>query len=84
MTVLNAKNADDPTLDALSKSGRRLAIQCASCGRFRYLNAARFDSGKTVSAVSKELRCGTCGSTDVDAVAVSRDPSNGYWPAEHS
>ncbi len=48
------------------------------------MNSARFAGDKKVSAVSETLTCGTCGSRDVKALAVSRNPENGYWPAEHS
>ncbi|WP_299812079.1 hypothetical protein [uncultured Roseibium sp.] len=84
MTLLTSIEADDPTVEDLSKSGRRLAIHCDCCGRFRYMNALRFSGDKKVSALSKTLTCGTCGSSDVRAVAVSRNPGNGYWPAEFS
>ena len=84
MPFLNSIQSDDPTVAALSKSDRRLAILCGYCGRFRYMNCSKFSSDQKVSALSQELRCGTCGSDDVKAVAVSRNPDNGYWPAERS
>ncbi|MES0879543.1 hypothetical protein [Roseibium sp. SCP14] len=84
MALLKSLPTDDPTVDALSKSDRRLAILCGYCGRFRYMNCAKFSQDQKVSDLSQSLRCGTCGSEDVTAVAVSRNPENGYWPAERS
>lgn len=74
----------DLTIAELTSTGRRLGIRCDSCGRFRYMNAARFDPDRKVSDLSKDLSCSQCGSRDVRAVAVSRDPKTGFWPAEHS
>ncbi|GAB2184978.1 hypothetical protein LAB1_22870 [Roseibium sp. LAB1] len=84
MTLLSSIETDDPTVDTLYKTDRRLAILCNHCGRFRYMNFARFTGDQKVSALSETLTCATCGSPDVEAVAVSRNPDNGYWPAEHS
>ncbi|MBG6206468.1 transcription elongation factor Elf1 [Labrenzia sp. EL_126] len=84
MTIASPAPSDDPTIEALGKSDRRLAILCGHCGRFRYMNGARFSQNQKVSALSETLSCGLCGSEDVTAIAVSRHPENGYWPAERS
>ncbi len=84
MSLLSSAEADDPTVETLSKTDRRLAILCRYCGRFRYMNSSKFSGHQKISELSETLTCGTCGSTDVSAVAVSRNPENGYWPAEHS
>ncbi len=84
MPLIAPAQTDDPTVEALVQSDRRLAIICKSCGRFRYMNSARFEGHKKVSSLSETLTCGTCGSEDVNAIAVSRNPESGYWPAERS
>jgi transcription elongation factor Elf1 len=84
MNLHTSIDAEDPTVDTLYKTDRRLAIFCRHCGRFRYMNFARFTADQKVSSLSETLSCASCGSQDVEAVAVSRDPDNGYWPAEHS
>ncbi|WP_299472028.1 hypothetical protein [uncultured Roseibium sp.] len=84
MSLTSTVQADDPTIEALGKSDRRLGILCAHCGRFRYMNGSRFSQDQKVSTLSGLLSCNSCGSKDVAAIAVSRNPENGYWPAEHS
>lgn len=84
MNIVSPIASDDPTIDDLFETDRRLGIQCNYCGRFRYMNSARFEGEQKVSALGETLTCSTCGSTDVRAVAVSRNPDNGFWPAEHS
>lgn len=84
MNLLTPIASDDPTVDNLYETDRRLGIKCNYCGRFRYMKSSRFDGSQKVSALSETLTCSTCGSEDVRAVAVSRDPVNGFWPAEHS
>jgi transcription elongation factor Elf1 len=84
MTLLAYIESDDPTVKLVSESDRRLAILCSHCGRFRYMNSSRFAGNQRVSDLSETLTCAACGSRDVKAVAVSRDPDNGYWPAERS
>lgn len=84
MSLLPFIEADDPTIEVLCDTDRRLGILCGHCGRFRYMSAARFAGDQKVSALSETLKCSACGSKDVSAVAVSRNPENGYWPAERS
>ncbi|ERP98811.1 hypothetical protein Q669_00715 [Labrenzia sp. C1B10] len=48
------------------------------------MNFSRFTGDQKVSSLSETLTCASCGSRDVEAIAVSRNPDNGYWPAEHS
>jgi len=48
------------------------------------MSPARFSGDQKISELSESLKCSACGSKDVKAVAVSRNPDNGYWPAEHS
>jgi len=48
------------------------------------MSAARFAGDQKISSLSETLKCSACGSKDVSAVAVSRNPDNGYWPAERS
>ena len=84
MSFASAAHIDDPTIEALFKSDRRLGIVCGHCGRFRYMNGSRFSQDQKVSALSETLVCSSCRSKDVKAIAVSRNPDNGYWPAESS
>ena len=84
MSFASTAANEDPTIEALGKSDRRLAILCGNCGRFRYMNGSRFSQDQKVSALSASLWCRSCGSKDATAVAVSRNPDNGYWPAERS
>ncbi|WP_421982291.1 hypothetical protein [Roseibium sp.] len=84
MSLASAAPTDDPTIEALGKSDRRLGIICHNCGRFRYMNGSRFSQEQKVSALSETLVCSSCRSRDVKAIAVSRNPENGYWPAESS
>ncbi|GAB4516481.1 MAG: hypothetical protein Tsb0019_15900 [Roseibium sp.] len=84
MALLDCIDSDDPTIKVVSETDRRLAILCHDCGRFRYMNSARFEAHQKISDLGEQLKCSACGSRDVDAVAVSRNPDNGYWPAERS
>ncbi|WP_269583011.1 hypothetical protein [Roseibium sp. Sym1] len=84
MNLLAPFHEDDPTIEVLGKTDRRLGIQCHHCGRFRYMSAGRFSGDQKISALSETLKCAACGSKDVSAVAVSRNTDNGYWPAESS
>jgi len=84
MNLLSSIEADDPTIDTLLKTDRRLAILCGHCGRFRYMKSSRFAANQKVSSLSEALACASCGSKDVRAVPVSRNPDSGYWPAERS
>lgn len=84
MTLLAYIEPDDPTVNLVGETDRRLAILCNHCGRFRYLNSSRFSGDRRVSDLSKALTCAACSSRDVRAVAISRDPDSGYWPAERS
>ena len=84
MALLAPAENDDPTVQVLCETDRRLAILCGHCGRFRYMSVSRFAANQKVSALGETLKCSACGSKDVSAVAVSRNPENGYWPAERS
>jgi hypothetical protein len=84
MALLDSIGSDDPTVEVVCETDRRLAILCHDCGRFRYMNSSRFDAQQKVSDLAGLLKCSACGSRKVEAVAVSRSPVNGYWPAERS
>jgi predicted adenine nucleotide alpha hydrolase (AANH) superfamily ATPase len=84
MTVQSPDQDQDISLKTLEENGQRLGIICAHCSRFRYLKSARYAASLTLAALSASLTCSRCGSEDVKAIAVSRDPDNGFWPAEHS
>ncbi|WP_417681356.1 hypothetical protein [Roseibium sp.] len=79
-----SSNDDTLTIENLRTKGMRLGVVCGHCHRFRYLNENRFADTDTLGDIAKKLTCNRCRSTDVEAVAVSRDPKNGYWPAERS
>ncbi|GAA0783819.1 hypothetical protein E1180_09735 [Roseibium denhamense] len=81
---LQEDSLDNPTIEELAQSGRRLAILCDSCGRFRYMNLARFAADQRISTLAETLKCASCRSEDVRALAISRDPDTGFWPAERS
>jgi len=84
MTSPTAAIDPNPAIQTLADRDQRLGIVCDHCTRFRYLNAGRYAAGTRLSAISAALTCARCGSKEVKAVAVSRDPNNGYWPAERS
>ncbi|MEP2707264.1 MAG: hypothetical protein ABJQ71_21615 [Roseibium sp.] len=84
MTFSPPFDADDPTVEELEQSGRRLAIVCGACSRFRYMKTHRFDASQKLSKIAEKLICASCSSKDVRAVPVSRDPDTGFWPAERS
>ncbi len=72
------------TIEELRAKGMRLGVVCGHCHRFRYLNDSRFAETETLAGIAEKLTCNRCRSTEVEAVAVSRDPKSGYWPAERS
>ena len=72
------------TVGSLREKGMRLGINCRHCHRFRYLNDSRFAETAGVADIAKNLKCARCGSTDVETLAISRDPATGFWPAERS
>ncbi|WP_298958206.1 hypothetical protein [uncultured Roseibium sp.] len=84
MALRATVDADDPTIDTLAQSDKRLGIRCDYCGRFRYLKISKFSGSQKVSDLSSGLTCAKCGAAEVNAVVVSRDPESGYWPAESS
>ncbi|WP_420411200.1 hypothetical protein [Roseibium sp.] len=84
MTAQASDAEQDLTIGTLEESDRRLGIICGHCSRFRYLKSARYAADLTLSALGASLTCSRCGSDDVQAIAISRDPENGYWPAERS
>ncbi|MTI44242.1 hypothetical protein E1178_11555 [Roseibium hamelinense] len=84
MTTLPGPKRSLLTISDLALMGQRLAINCRSCGRFRYLKADKFAPDQKLSELQKELRCSRCRSDDVEALAVARDLESGYWPAERS
>ncbi|MEP3049596.1 MAG: hypothetical protein ABJL55_17230 [Roseibium sp.] len=84
MTFSSSFDTDDPTVESLEQSERRLAIICDACNRFRYMKTHRFDADQKLSKIAEKLTCASCSSTDVRAVPVSRDPESGFWPAERS
>lgn len=85
-TARVTSSSDDETLtiENLRAEGLRLGVVCSHCHRFRYLNDSRFANTETLGDIAKKLTCNRCRSTDVEAVAISRDPKSGYWPAERS
>lgn len=84
MTLFPPSPTEDPTIEALLDSNRRLGIVCSHCSRFRYMKAARYALDQKLSEVSASLTCSRCGSDEVNAVAVGRDAETGFWPAERS
>ncbi|MFD1693899.1 hypothetical protein [Roseibium aestuarii] len=72
------------TIRDLFSEDRRLGLICNYCGRFRYLNQARFELDTDIRTIAQGMACARCGSRDVETFAVSRHPRNGYWPAERS
>jgi hypothetical protein len=70
------------TIGELSAAGQRLAMFCAGCSRFRYMNLNRYEDATVVSEIGATLICSRCLSRAVEARAVERDPKTGHWPAE--
>jgi hypothetical protein len=84
LTADNSKDTDIATIGALRTSGRRLALLCGHCHRFRYMNDTRFAESARLDELAGSMTCARCGSEDVELQAVSRDPETGFWPAERS
>ncbi|MBD1545991.1 hypothetical protein [Roseibium aggregatum] len=82
--MISSSGDETLTIEKLRAEGMRLGLVCGHCHRFRYLNDSRFADTETLGDIAKKLTCNRCRSTDVEAVAVSRDPKTGYWPAERS
>jgi hypothetical protein len=82
--VTSSSSDDTLTIEDLRAKGMRLGVVCGHCHRFRYLNDSRFADDESLAAIAKKLTCNRCRSTEVEAVAVARDPKSGYWPAERS
>ncbi len=68
------------TPDDAAARGARLMVECAVCGRARYVRQA-FPGGVPLSELSKAMHCFSCRSKAVRLVAVEPGPS-GKWPAE--
>lgn len=82
--MISSSGDDTLTIERLRAEGMRLGVVCGHCHRFRYLNDSRFADTDTLGDIAQKLTCNRCRSTEVEAVAVSRDSKNGYWPAERS
>jgi DNA-directed RNA polymerase subunit M/transcription elongation factor TFIIS len=73
------------TIADLHAAGMRLSIDCLKCGRFGYLDAARFRDDDPVPALPKRYRfkCGRCGSRKVTTRPMQCIHA-GEWPGENN
>lgn len=62
-------------------AGGRLMLQCASCGRLRYMRQA-FPNDARAPDIARTLACHRCLATDVAVVVVPPPGPGGRWPAE--
>lgn len=72
------------TVAEVLDGGGRIAIACGPCGRRRYLGTGRISESDTLAALAGRMKCARCLSPDVEVIAVYRDATTGFWPAEGS